>query len=155
MEMKATRTGLFAILLVATTLLLAIGCSEDDGITSPDISELFGTWAQSAVTINGVAADLADVFDWSETTVGVHITFNTDSTYSVNEFDASDSTLYFESGTITIDGSHIIVTTTSENGTAVTPYVSTDGTWAVTGDSLTVSATVEGAEMVLTLTRVN
>ena len=138
-----------------TILLFAVGCNDDDNITGSDTAELFGTWAQSAVTINGETQSLADVFDWSENTVGIHITYNADSTYSVNEFDASNSTLYYESGTITIDGSHIIITITSENGTAVTPYVSADGTWAISGNTLTISATVDENAMVLTLTKVS
>jgi len=152
--MNTKKTNLFLTLLLGAMLLMVVGCDSDDDIAGPDTSELFATWAQSSATVDGQAAVLADVFDWSETTVGVHITLNADLTYSVNEFDASDSTLYFESGTLTIDGSHIIVTTTTENGNAVTPYASIDGTWAISGNNLVISATEEGHALVLTLTKV-
>ncbi len=166
--MNTKWTKLFSILLLTLMLFLVVGCDDDDDdaitndVNDPNTLALFDTWAQSAVTLNGVAADLADFFEWSEGAIGTNITFNNDFTYDVNEFNASDSTLYFESGTITVTGSHIIVTTTSEDGTEVTPYVSVDGTWSISGNTLTISATteeeVEGVmvefDVVLTFTKV-
>ncbi|MEA1980899.1 MAG: hypothetical protein U9N54_07995 [candidate division Zixibacteria bacterium] len=149
--MNTKWTKLFSILLLTLMLFLVVGCDDDDDAitndnTDPNTMELFGTWAQSAVTVDGVEMDVAEFFEWSEGAVGTHITFNDDFTYVVNEFDASDETTYYENGTITVTGSHIIVTTTSEEGTAVTPHDVVDGTWSISGDILTVSATMEHEE---------
>ena len=97
---------------------------------------------------------LADFYEWSEGTVGVHITFNANSIYDVNEFDVSDSTLYYESGIYTTVGSQIVVTATSQNGSAITPAVFFDGSWAISGNTLTLTTSSEGTTIVLTWTKV-
>ena len=76
--MNTKWTKLFSILFLISMLLLAVGCDDDDDaitndVNDPNTIELFGTWAQSAVTVNGVEENVADFFDWSEGTVGVHI----------------------------------------------------------------------------------
>ncbi len=151
--MNTKLTNLFLTLLLGTMLLMVVGCDKEDDIAGPDTSELFGTWAQSAVTVNGDEASLADIFDWSQETVGVHTTFNENSTFDVNEFDVSNTTLYTESGTLIINGSQLTVTATSANSTAITPRVNFDGTWAITGNTLTLTA-VDGDTVVITLTKV-
>ena len=151
--MNTKWSKLFSILLLTTILFLVVGCDDDD-LTGPDVTGLFETWEQTAVTVDGTIVHLADFFDWSDETVGVHITLNSDLTYDVNEFDASDSTLYFEHGTMVTDNNSLILSATSENGNAVTPYQTFNGTWLVSGDILTLSTFFEGVTVLITMTKV-
>jgi len=146
-------TNLISTLLFTTMLLLVVGCDSDDDIAGPDTSELFATWSHTSVTINGVDENVADFFDWSPETVDLHSTFNENSTFDVVELDASNDTLYTESGTLTINGTQLILTATSANGTAITPRVNFDGTWVISGNTLTLTA-VDGDTVIITLTKV-
>ncbi len=151
--MNTKLTNLFLTLLLGTMLLLAVGCDSDDDIVGPDTSELFAIWSHTAVTINGADENVADFFDCSPGTVDLHSTFNENSTFDVVELDASNDTLYTESGTLTINGTHLIVTATSANGISITPRVNFDGTWVISGNILTLTA-VDGDTVIITLTEV-
>ncbi len=156
-EMNKKWMTLALVLLLSTILFLVVGCSDSNdiaGTTNQNTAELYATWEQTSVTVDGVGQSLADFFEWSTGTVRVNVTLNADSTYYVNEYDASDSTLYLESGTLTISGSQITITDTSENGVAVTPVVNFDGTWAINNNILTLTTTSEGHAIIITMTKI-
>jgi hypothetical protein len=64
-----------------------------------------------------------------------------------------DSPLYSEAGTFEIDDNWLILTTTSENDSTITPNQAYNGTWATDGTTLTLTQTVGTDTMVLTLNR--
>ena len=156
--MNKKLTALSFFLLLSTMLFLMVGCSDDDdeivGTINQNTAELFATWEQTSVTVDGVGQSLADFFEWSTGAVRVNVTLNADSTYFVNEYDTSDSTLYLESGTLTISSSQIILTDISENGVAVTPEVVFDGAWAISNNILTLTATVDNHAIIITMTKI-
>jgi len=141
------------LLLLAAILLITAGCDGDDDNTVSDVNDLFGTWVQESVTINGVGADLADVLEWDEETVAGYLALYNDYTYEAKEVNASDSNLYLETGTFDIDDSWLIVTASTENGSPVTPHQVFNGQWSTNGIVLTLTQTVGNDTMVLTLHR--
>ncbi|HOP06960.1 MAG TPA: hypothetical protein PLF13_06680 [candidate division Zixibacteria bacterium] len=155
--MKSIWSRLILAFLLIAVCLLSASCGDDDDdnntVTGPDVSALFGIWGESSVTINGSAADLADVLEWTEGTVSGRITLSDDYTYEAVELDASSSVLYRETGTIEIDDNWVILTMTAENGSSVTPEQTFNGTWSVNQSTLTLSQTIGGTTMVLTLNR--
>jgi hypothetical protein len=140
------------IALTAFGILLT-GCSDDDGITQNDVNNLYGTWIQASVTVNGVAGDLADVLDWDSEAVEGQIAFYNTYTYTANELNSSDSPVYSESGTFEIDDNWLILTTTTVNDSTVTPSQAFNGKWATDGTTLTLTQTVGTDTMVITLNR--
>ena len=146
---------LTAIALIGVFILFS-GCSDDDdGITQADINNLFGTWIQTSVTINGVAASLADVLEWDSETVEGQITYYSTYTYTAYELDSSDSPVYSENGTFEIDDNWLILTTTTVNNSTVTPSQAYNGTWVTDGTTLILTQTVGTDTMVLTLNKLD
>jgi hypothetical protein len=151
--MKRRLIPLLTVIALTGGFILFSGCSDDDNITQTDVNNLYGTWVQASVTINGVAANLADVLEWDEETVEGQIAFYNTYTYTAVELDASDSPVYTENGTFEIDDNWLILTTTTVDDSTVTPSQAYNGTWATDGTTLTLTQTAGTDTMVLTLSR--
>ena len=153
--MKTKTTLLTSLILLASILCFTIGCDEDDEdeITNSNVNNLFGTWVESSVTMNGAAADLAEVLEWEEGVVKGTVALNADYTYEANNYNAADSALYTESGTFRIDNNWIIMTATSENDSTITPEQVFNGQWSTDGSTMSLTQTVGNDTMVLGLTK--
>ena len=151
------KTSLFNWLLVTVmTALLVAGCSDDDNPandnnTLPD--ELVGTWTHQSVTLDGTPQDMADFFEWDVNAVKAHVIINANKTQRYEELDDQDAILYYDEGPISINGQSIEVTVNSENGQSVTPYTAFTGTWALSGNQLTLTGEDGGHTIVITLTK--
>jgi hypothetical protein len=141
--MKRSLISLLSLMLLMTVVV--IGCSDDDddnpagSNTATFPTDLAGTWEQQSVSFNGVSQDIATFFDWDTSAIKATITMFTDYTHRYEELDAQDSILYYDEGTLTLDGQNVTVVVTSENGQAITPDTTCVGTWAVVGNLLTIT----------------
>ncbi|UCE66809.1 MAG: lipocalin family protein [Candidatus Zixiibacteriota bacterium] len=126
-----------SILLVLAFLLA--GCGKD-GTTTPNVrvfpSELVGTWNYQSVTIDGQEAVLRLILDWQEETVMAALIISDDGEFVINEYSANDSLLYFEDGTFAVNGNYFTITIYNNSNGVVSPPVSRDGTWEVSGNHL-------------------
>jgi len=142
--------ALFLSFLIVVALIAFVGCSDDDSGTNSNggiPSELVGEWVYDSLTVNSAEQTMADFFEWDANGVEAHFTINADSTQMYEEFDAQDSVLYYDEGTIAVSGNNATATVTSEDGAAVTPYTTFDGTWAVNSTHLLLTM-VQGADTV-------
>ncbi len=132
------KRALFLSFLIVVALIAFVGCSNDDSGTNSNAvpTELVGEWIYDSVTVNSAEQAMADAFDWDAETVEAHITVNADATQMYEEFDDQDAVVYYDEGILTISGNTISAQVTSEEGTAVTPYTTFSGTWALSGTHL-------------------
>ena len=151
--MKMFKTTFIPLLLLALLLPLAACDDDDDGVTNLNPNDLLGTWVQSAVTINGVAEDMGEVFEWADSAVEGHIAFYANNLYEVHELDAQDVPVFSENGTYEIDNTWLILTATTRNGTEITPEQGFNGNWTIDGAVLTLTTTMGQDTMAVTLTR--
>ena len=153
--MKSKHIARFSLLVLALVAVMAVGCSDDDdGVNQSNPSKLVGTWSITGVTVDGVSADLADMLEWDETTVGGHVTLNSDFTYSSREFDASGNDNYTQSGTYEVDHNWLIIWAESENGSPITKTQELNAQWSVSGNTLSITHTEGTTTMVMTMTKV-
>jgi hypothetical protein len=153
--MNAKQLAVTSFLMVALVAFVAVGCSDDDdGVNSNSPSKVVGTWELTSVTVDGTPANLADVFEWEQNTVGSRVILNSDFTYSAREYDASNNDTYTESGTWEVDDNWLIIWATSENGSPITKTQVLNAQWSVSGNTMTLTALNQGSTIELTATKV-
>jgi hypothetical protein len=132
-----------------------VGCSDDDkgansnGDPPGDTNvpaELIATWTFQSATVNDVSIDdLSMILPWEQNTEYARISINDDNTYVFENVSADSAVLLSETGAFLVDGSSFSLTGIEE--------LSISGNWAVSGDSLTLTATEMGFTTVLTATK--
>lgn len=135
--------------------LLALGCGdENSGGTSGTgdghpPAEMVATWLFQSVTVDGGAADLADVMDWVPGAVSAEIDIQANGAYVFSQLDGGGGQLFFESGFVYVDGDEIDINVQQDSDGSVneTDYA----TYTLAGDSMTLTQTDGGATVVFTL----
>jgi hypothetical protein len=131
-----------------------VGCSDDDkgansnGDPPGDTNvpaELVATWTFQSATVNNMIIHLSNVLPWVEGTAYATISINDDNTYVFENVSADSAVLLSETGAFLVDGNSFSLTGIEE--------LSLSGNWAVSGDSLTLTATEMGFTTVLTATK--
>jgi len=149
--MKSSK--LMSAFIVLISFLIMTGCGDDDkkinNSGDPVPSELVATWLFSSATMNGVPISSYSEISNDDAAVTSSITFTANRTWSAVEYDQGQNVVYTESGTFTINGNQMNVTTTLEDGTPVNETYS--ATWAVASNTfiLTIQETVDGVPMIL------
>ena len=140
--------------LVAFTVGGMVGCSDDDkgansnGDPPGDTNvpaELIATWTFQLLTVNGGEYHLSHVLPWEDGTAHARITINDDETFVFENVADDSAVLLTETGAFSIDGNSFSLTGIEE--------LSISGNWAVSGDSLTLTATEMGFTTVPIATR--
>jgi len=147
------------ILVLATIclLLILVGCGKDDnnpaGPQNNVPAELVGGWLYDSATLNGGPFSLALLLGWDPGTEAARFMVGADESFIYEELDADSAVVWTESGTFTVDGNTATITVTENDDGPVNPPDILSGTWAVSGDTLTLSTTYLGATVVLTAVR--
>lgn len=149
------------LLLFAAGLFSVAGCKKDSapanntgGTGGPPPAQLVGVWIAQSATVNGAATALGIVLQWEAGVVSAQVSLTANGSYTYNELDANNQVVYTQSGTVSVAGTSITMTATSENGNPVNPpTLFLGGSWSVTGNQLTVSTTVSGAAIVITFVK--
>jgi len=152
--MKSIRitASLSAMLLV----VIIAGCGKDDDSTGPDTSipaELIATWTYQSATINEIPVSLGLALQWHEGTVSARFTISDDGTFVNEELDSDGMLIWTESGTFTVSGNNATITITSNSDGPVNPPDVMSGTWALDGNELTLTTTLEGLTVVIVATK--
>ncbi|MCD6359787.1 MAG: lipocalin family protein [Armatimonadetes bacterium] len=108
--------------------------------------QLVGEWQAATATVDGEAVPLADFYDWDEDSVRMIIKLWADGTAINLEYDAADNVTYGVLGTWSTNGGGMTVN--FEDTITFT-------TANVAGNTLTLTGTVDGSNVVLTFTRVS
>lgn len=144
------------LLFFLTFGLVALGCKKDEA-TAPAAptfpTQLVGTWVPTSATLNGQQAALSTVFQWVQGAVGCGFAITAQGTYTYVEIDANQQELYNCSGSVTISGSNITVTVTAVNGQQQQSQTWFAGTWALTGNQLTITSTLQNQPLVVVMTK--
>lgn len=152
--MFRTRTLATCLLLAG---LLVLGCSDDDeddpggpGEGKPPTT-MVDTWVFQSVTLNGAAANLADVLEWQPATVSAEIYIEANGTYVFQEVNAAGGQLWFESGFVFVEGGEIDINVLQDQDGPVneTSFL----TYTLAGDTLTLTEVDAGTTVVFTLGR--
>ncbi len=147
-------------LLVSLALLMAVvagfQCKKNDSSpTGPSSSavpsQIVGTWTFQSATLDGSPMDLATILQWESSTVRAQFVMNSNASFTYRELGFNDTLTYSESGTFTVTGQVLALTTTSANGQQVNPPYVTSWTLSVTGGIMTLSQTVQQKMVVMTL----
>lgn len=141
-------------------VLLAIGlvfssCKKDSTNPAGTAPTINGTWTITSATVNGQPADPAQIFEYVQGAVSARFTFGADGTFTYEEKDAQGNTLYTQTGTFAVTGQSVTVTITHENRQPLQQPVILSGTWAITGNQLTFTTQIQGNTVVLVFTRVS
>lgn len=124
---------------------------EGTGTAIP--AELVGTWQFARATVDGTPVPLATVEDWSAHTVREIITLNADGTMRSEEQDAQGGVNFWVEGTLSVTGNDFTwAVTASSDPSAVGSTGS--GTYALSGEVLTLTEVQSGHNIVNTLYRV-
>ena len=141
--------------LISTIMLLiaafiTTGCSEEVTDPAPKVAacspeagaprSLAQVWFYESASVNGSNASLASVLDWAYDVAFAGFLIETGGAYYYAEFDQYGSLLYENEGMVATDGDCFTI---SIDGQKV------GGKWSVSGDRLTLSATVEDDKVVL------
>ena len=148
--MKSIR--IMAILSMIIPVVIISGCGEDKDSTGPDTSipaGLIATWTYQSASINEQEINLGIVLQWHEGTVSARFTVSDDGTFVNEELDIEETVQWTESGTITISGNNATITITSDSDGPVDPPDIMSGTWALNGNILTLTTTMEGLTVVI------
>ena len=146
---------LFIGILAGLALVMVSGCSDDGsptnggGDTLP--AEVVATWDFQSVIVNGWAEALEDVLEWDANTVRATLVINSDGSYRYSEWNASGQEVWWESGTIAINGTSITWTPTADSDGSPDPAWS--GTWSVTANIFSITRLEQSSTIRVTLTR--
>lgn len=152
--MKSIR--IIAILAMIFLVVVVADCGKDNDSTGPDTSipaGLIATWTYQSASINEIDVNLGTVLQWQEGTVSARFTVSDDGTFVNEELDSEDVIQWTESGTIAISGNNATITITSDSDGPVDPPDIMSGTWALDGNILTLTTTMEGYTLVLVATK--
>jgi hypothetical protein len=144
-------------LVVICLLLLSAGCGKDDdnpaGPQNNVPAELVGGWLWESATLGGVPWSLALLLQWQPGTEAARFTVGSDGSLVSEELDADSAVVWTEWGTITVNGNTATLTITeNDDGPLPDPKIFS-GTWAVDGNTLTLTTIYQGAAVVLTAVR--
>lgn len=152
--MKSIR--IIAILAMIFLVVVVADCGKDNDSTGPDTSipaGLIATWTYQSASINEIDVNLGTVLQWQEGTVSARFTVSDDGSFVNEELDSEDVIQWTESGTIAISGNNATITITSDSDGPVDPPDIMSGTWALDGNILTLTTTMEGYTLVLVATK--
>lgn len=129
-----------AVSILPVLVLLLAGCGKDKA-TTPAVrtfpAGLVETWDFQSVTVNGQEAVLRIVLNWQEGSVRSDLTISADGNLRIDEFSADDSILYYEEGTIAVNDDYFTLTIYNTSFGVVSPPAIDEGTWAISGNQLT------------------
>jgi hypothetical protein len=151
------QTRLLISLAVLMATVAGFQCKKNDtssptGPSSTVIpSQIVGTWTFQSVTMDGSPVDLAAAFAWESSTVRAQMVINSSGNYTYRELGFNDTITYYETGTATVTGQELKLTTTSANGRQINPPDVTSWTCSVTGGIMTLNRTVQQKAVVVTL----
>ena len=138
------------IALVVLAVGFTVGCSDDNKGTNSNgnsvPSELIATWTFQSATVGDMTIDLEYILPWEEGTAHARIRINDDKTCVFKNVAADSTVLLTETGSFSVDGNSFSLT-----GFEELPI--SGGNWAVSGDSLTLTAPVAGRAIKLIATR--
>jgi hypothetical protein len=145
-------------ILLLAFVLLQPGCKKDeDSPTTPGSAgvpaALVGTWTLQSATLNGQPADLATLFNWVEGTESATLRLDANGAYTYTELSGAAQPLFSNAGTITVTGSNFTVSVTSENGQPLQTPEGFGGTWAVSGNTVTLTIPNPLGQVVVTGTK--
>jgi len=122
------RIGTLLALVLAIVLPFA-GCGGGGGSSSSDVDDLIGTWVWSKLVVKGITLDDSDQ--------GFHSGGSTTITPTMEGLNIRM--------TVTFNEDKSFVATTNGTGPGADPVANvTRGTWSVSGDVLTITASSEG-----------
>jgi len=134
--------------------MYVVTLSSSPGSTGGVIpSQLVGTWKYQSATVAGFSVPLSTALDWVTGTVRAELTLSASGAYTYREIGATGSVTYTDGGTAAVTGQALRITTTSVNGQAVNPPTVIDGTWSLSGATLTVSIQTSQGMLVMTLSK--
>ena len=142
--------------MVILTMFVVVNCGDDDNATGPDNgipSGLIATWTYQSATIGEIPVSLELVLQWQEETVSARFTVSDDGTFVNEELDSLDVPIWTERGTFTVSGNNATITITSDSDGPVDPPDIMSGTWALDGNELTLTTTLEGYPVVIVATK--
>ncbi len=141
------------VVLMAIGLVLS-SCKKDSTNPAGTAPTINGTWRITSATVNGQPTDPAEIFEYVQGAVSARFTFAASGAFTYEEKDAQGNTLYTQTGTFAVTGQNVTITITHENGQQLQQPVIIQGTWAVTGNQLTFTTQIQGNTVVLVFTRV-
>ncbi len=138
--MKKSR--IIAGLLVLCVLYCVFGCSDDKGSNSTT-ANLQGTWWYLSSSMDGVpSASFEDIAN-DEDAVAGDVIFTSNTVWTMNEYSAGQTVVYFQYGTCAVSHDTVIMSTENRNGTILTtPDVDTM-TFTIASDVLTMTQVYE------------
>ena len=145
-----------ATLLVLVLALVMIQCKKDEDPVTPAATipaEMVGTWVFAGLTVNGDPANNpGDYFPLEDGTVGIEVDVKADGSFDWREYDAQSNINGTAQGTISVSGTTASMIVSVENGTPVNPpEVRFVGVYNITGTTMTLTASLQGNTLVLTL----
>ncbi len=148
--MKSIR--IMVIMSMIIPVVIISGCGEDKDPIGPDTSipaELVAIWTYQSASINQQEINLGIVLQWQEGTVSARFTVSDNGTFVNEELDIEETVQWTESGTFTVDGNNATITITSDSDGPVEPPDIMSGTWALNGNLLTLTTTLEGLTVMI------
>ena len=139
-------------LMVIMAMFVVVNCGDDDNATGPGTSipaGLVATWTYQSASINQQEINLRIVLQWQEGTVSARFTVSDDGTFVNEELDSDGMVIWTESGTFTVSDNNATITITSDSEGPVEPPDIMSGTWALTGNILRLTTTLEGLTVVI------
>ncbi|MCP4549799.1 MAG: hypothetical protein GY835_25370 [bacterium] len=106
-----------------------------------NLIDLMGPWVIESVTIDSAPTDPGEFFGWDPAAVSNRLLVFPLGHFETHDLAANDDVLYNETGTITVAGTSITVTTYTEDGVDVPPYEAFAGSWAIVGGDLVMTMT--------------
>lgn len=118
-------------------------------------TETIGIWEIESVNQNGSPISPSDYFGWDSGTVTIHVALYSNNTYLAQELDDMDDVVYYDAGTVTVDGGNVTIQMNDDDGNPVDPPETVfEGTWTVDNGKLVLTETDQGDITVLTWSRV-
>jgi hypothetical protein len=114
---------------------------------------LVGTWTPQSATVNGTATPVSAALNFVSSAVKANFILGANGSYTYQELDAGNAVVWSETGTIAVSGQNITVKIIATNGTALPAPVSVTGTWALSGNQVSLTLNQSGSIVVLVLGR--